>query len=234
MMDKQPGRIYWANPQARIAGAGKIRVPGTAAGGRRVPEAGRSADKKTVKPEAAATLASVLQQTARKMAPFYRKVADSAPYARKWSEAVVELDLDGMERLLKIASPRIGRNYPATNGIGYFISFPFPDPVKSYSSGTTIPPGTVQSVFEPEAHRALAEAVYPLYRSLSLSRSFAQAVAAAVEGDDPEAAAALVRAKVKSKSLRTVGIESGGVALSFRFSFSKYTYRNLLIRDETA
>lgn len=192
----------------------------------------KPAGKPPRKPLAKPTLAYVLQQVAAKMAPFYKKIAADAAYAKKWSEAVVDSDLDRMERLLKEASPRIGANFPGSNGIGYFIGFPFARPFENYVNGTTIPPGTVQFVFEPDAHRAVAAAVLPLYQSLAADRAFARELAEAIEKNDPEAAAVLVRSKVKARTLKSVAIESQGVALLFRFSFSRYPYRNLLFRED--
>lgn len=178
-------------------------------------------------------LAAALHKLARRMTPFYRTVAVSPRFARRWSEAVTELDLDRMLKLLKEASPKIGTVFPGTNSIGYFISFPIPDPVGPYANGTTIPPGTAQSVFEPRAHRAVAEAVLPLYRTLSVNRLFTRALARAILEENGEAAASLVRSRVRSTALRSVSISGGGITLSFRFAFSKHTYRNLLFRDVT-
>lgn len=193
-----------------------------------------SGRKSAVKPASPVKLAGVLQYIAKRMLPFYRKVASDGIYARRWSNAVVDTDLDQMDRLLKQASPNIGRHFLGSNGIGYFVDFRFAEPFRGYTNGTTIPPGTVQFVFEPQAHRALAAAVIPFYCSLAGNRKFAQAVAKAIEEDDPERLSMLVRSRVKSKSLKTVGIESTGLAMNFRFTFSKYPYRNLLIKDETA
>lgn len=175
--------------------------------------------------------ADALQKVARRMAPFYRSVAISERFAARWSDAVVKLDLDRMLRLLKVASPHIGRCFPGTNSIGYFVGFAFPSPVDTYATGTTIPPGTAQSVFEPKAHREVAKAVLPLYRTLAANRSFASKLACAIQEEDAETAARMVRGLVKAKSLKSVSVESSGIALRFRFDFTKHTYRNLLFRD---
>jgi hypothetical protein len=229
-MRKPYSGIYWGQPEVRIAGTSKLKAGGSSAGSR--VQAGNGAGRRTArKPEVRLTLDAVLRDISRKMTPFYRKIAVNARYARQWSEAVVALDLDRMERLLKEASPRIGENFPGTNSIGYLVEFPFTGSFEGYGNGTTIVPGTAKDVFEPQAHRAIASAVYPLYRSLGLNRTFARAVAKAIGDNDPEAAAALVRSKVRTAALKSVSIESRGIALVFRFPFSKYTYRNLLIRD---
>ncbi|WP_438444931.1 hypothetical protein [Gorillibacterium sp. sgz5001074] len=178
-----------------------------------------------------AALASALQKVARRMAPFYRTVAESRKFAERWSDAVTGLELDRMLKLLKAASPRIGTVFPGTNSIGYFVTFPIPDPVGPYANGTTIPPGTTQSVFEPRAHQAVAEAVRPLYRSLAANRAFALSLAKAITDEDAEAAVRLVRSRVKTASLRSVSVDADGIAMNFRFAFTKYTYRNLLFRD---
>lgn len=195
--------------------------------------AGKSAAKPVAKPVAKPTLAFAIGQVAGKVLPFYKRVAASGQFAGQWSEAVVDLDLSQMEKLLKKASPGIGRHELATNGIGYFVQFPFAKPINAYVSGTTILPGSAQFVFEPEAHQAVAAAVYPLYCSLARDRGFARSLARIIGEDDPEAAAVLIRSRVKAKTLKSVAIESGGVALTFRFPFSKHSYRSLLFQDET-
>src|SRR5690606_13401231 len=91
--------------------------------------------------------ANVLQKTAVSMLPFYRAVATSKSFATMWSRAVVTANLDMMKKLLDSAAPQAARQGLGTNGIGYFVDFVFAKLV--YTNGTTIPPGTVQFVFEP-------------------------------------------------------------------------------------
>lgn len=175
--------------------------------------------------------ACVLRRVATAMLPFYRKIAGNSSYAADWTTAVVSADLDLMGRLLA-RIPTLARveNY-GTNGIGYFISFPFPLPVAFYTNGTTIPPGTVQFTFSTAAHRSIARAVIPLYRELSVNNSFAESLAAAIRRRDRGAVTAMVRSLVTADSLKSVTIEESGIALLFRTRFSKYPYRNLLFQE---
>ncbi|MNE80430.1 hypothetical protein D3C80_1769990 [compost metagenome] len=121
-------------------------------------------------------------------------------------------------------------NY-GTNGIGYFISFPYPLPVAFYTNGTTIPPGTVQFTFNTRVHRTVALAVIPFYRKLSASPSYAEALAAAINRNDTRRVRTLIRDQIKTKALQTITIENLGVALRFKTRFSKYPYRNLLFQE---
>lgn len=227
-MWKTPGNVYWVNRRAaadRMAFiAGAREVPG-----RKRPSTHRR--KKAAGPAKAVTLAYVLQQTGRRMEPFYRRAATSEFYVRRFCEAVTETDLDKIEQMIKEAAPKIGENFPGTNGIGYFVGLPFAKPLEVYSNGTTIPPGTVQFTFEPEAFQRVAQAVLPLYKRFATAPLYTGRLAHAIEDKDPEEAAKLVRTVVKDPALRSVTLESYGVALAFRFPFSKYTYRHLLMRE---
>lgn len=196
----------------------------------------RTGGSNRVKPSAPGVsqtaLARSLRKTAVGMLPFYRTVAASERYATQWSDAVVDLDLDRMERLLRQASPRIGPFGLGTSSIGYVVELPVPEPVRFYTNGTTIIPGTAQFVFEPRAHRVLSAAVLPFYRSLAGNPSYTQTLADAIVRRDSRAVAALVRSRVRSRTLQSVQVEGQGVALRFRFSFSTYTYSNLLLRQD--
>jgi hypothetical protein len=175
----------------------------------------------------------VLQRAARTMLPFYRAVAVSEVYARKWSKAVVKTDIDRMAKLLAMVSP-LSQGLPlGSNGIGYFVGFPIRKTQRELTNGTTIPPGTVQFVFEPKVHRAIACAVFPLYRELAYNRAFAVVFTKAVGRRDLAAVKKLVRMLVHTPALRLVevGVEEGGVSLTFKYKFSKYEYRNLLFVD---
>lgn len=184
-------------------------------------------DKESSRP----VTAEAIQRIARRMEPFYARIALGGLYAEKWSDAVVKLKLKRMERLLKLASPKVGRIFIGTNGIGYSVSFPIPSEEREYMSGTTIPPGTVQIVFEPRAHCEVAAAVLPLYRTLAGSRPFAAALARAIGEEDSEAAARLVKGRIRSEALKSISLEPSGIAMTFRFTFSKYPYRNLLLQE---
>ncbi|ETT63290.1 hypothetical protein [Paenibacillus sp. FSL R7-277] len=175
--------------------------------------------------------ARVLRSVAAAMLPFYRKIAGNRSYARQWTTAIVTADLDLMGSLLhSIPALADAENY-GTNGIGYFISFPFPLPVAFYTNGTTIPPGTAQFTFNTDAHRCIARSIIPLYRELAVNRSFAEAMAAAIRRKDNRAVRAMVRSHVKTTSLKSVTIEESGIALLFKTRFSRYPYRNLLFQE---
>ncbi|NQX43968.1 hypothetical protein HQN87_01385 [Paenibacillus tritici] len=175
--------------------------------------------------------ARVLRTVATAMLPFYRKIAGNRSFARQWSTAVVTADLDLMGRLLSSIPALAGAENYGTNGIGYFISFPFPLPVAFYTNGTTIPPGTVRFTFNTDAHRYIARSLIPLYRELAVNRRFAESMAAAIRRKDTRAVRSMVRRLVKTPSLKSVTIEESGIALLFKTRFSKYPYRNLLFQE---
>lgn len=175
--------------------------------------------------------ARVLRRVAAAMLPFYRKIAGNRSYAEEWTTAVISADLDLMGKLLSRVPTLTGVQNYGTNGIGYFISFPFPLPVVFYTNGTTIPPGTVQFSFSTASHRSIARSVIPLYRELAVNNSFAESLAKAIRRKDNRAVAAMVRSLVKTASLRSVKIEESGVALLFKTRFSRYLYRNLLFQE---
>lgn len=174
-----------------------------------------------------------LRRVAAIMLPFYRAVALNGTYARQWSEAVTGLDLGKMEKLLTAVSPMAAGLPLGTNSIGYFIGFPREREPLKWTNGTTIPPGTVQSVFEPRVHRAIARAVYPLYRELARNPGFALAFEKAVLAEDRTAVRRIIRSLVRTPALVSIGtgVEKGGLSLTFRYRFSRYPYRNLLFLD---
>ncbi|WNS45649.1 hypothetical protein [Paenibacillus sp. MMS20-IR301] len=173
----------------------------------------------------------VLRRVAASMLPFYRKIAGDRRFAAEWTTAVISADLDLMGRLLATIPALAGAENYGTNGIGYFISFPFPLPVAFYTNGTTIPPGTVQFTFNTNAHRSIAKSVIPLYRELAVSSRFAESLAAAIRRKNSRAVTAMIRSRVTADSLKSVTIEENGVALLFRTRFSKYPYRNLFFQE---
>ncbi|MNJ35238.1 hypothetical protein D3C77_299690 [compost metagenome] len=173
--------------------------------------------------------ASVLQKTAASMLPFYSAVATNKKFATLWSRAVVTANLKLMKRLLASAAPHAARQGLGTNGIGYFVDFGFPKLV--YTNGTTIPPGTVQFVFDPKVHQAIARAMLPLYRRLACDRTFACKLAIAIRHGNRRLVNLLVRSRVHTAALKAIKIEDEGIALSFKYPFSKFKYRNLLFRE---
>lgn len=173
----------------------------------------------------------VLRRVATAMLPFYRRIAASPGYAREWTTAIVTADLDLMRKLLSSLPSLAGADNYGTNGIGYFISFPFPLPVAFYTNGTTIPPGLARYTFNTDAHRFIARAVIPLYRELAQNSKFAESLAAAIRRKDVRAVRAKVRGLVKTRALQSITIEENGLALLFCTRFSKYPYRNLLFQE---
>lgn len=226
-MGKTLDNVYWVNRRAAadkmavIAGLGKIRK-----NSRTSPRRRGKAPVKTV------TLAYMLQQTGRKMEPFYRRAATNETYARRFCDAVVESDLEKIEEMLKEASPKIGHTYPGTAGIGFFVGLPFGKPIEIYTNGTTISPGTARLTFEPEAFQRVARAILPLYHRFARYPVYTGKLALALQKKDPEAAVKLVRSVVKDEALRSITVVPSGVILRFRFPFTRYIYLHMLTPDE--
>ncbi|NEU28870.1 hypothetical protein [Paenibacillus ottowii] len=177
--------------------------------------------------------AKTLQKISAAMLPFYKAIAIRRTFAIQWSRAVVQGNLDRMKSLLCSVAPFAAKQGLGTNGIGYFISFFTQPPMLYYTNGTTIPPGTVQFTFEPKVHRAIAKAVFPLYRELARNQSFASALAKAINRQDQRAVHVMIRSLIPSSALKSVHIEDDGFALLFKYPFSKYPYRHLLFREFT-
>ncbi|MDO7908792.1 hypothetical protein Q5741_20620 [Paenibacillus sp. JX-17] len=178
--------------------------------------------------QSAVRLAHTLTGVAGAMMPFYAAIRRDSRYASTWSKAVTAADLDHLIRLLKRVSPQAGRQDVGTNGIGYFVAFKTAQPESYYTNGTTIPPGMVQFTFSTHVHRTMAGELLPLYRELACNRAFAAALARAVVCKDRKAVCIMVRSLVRTKALRTIQIEEQGVAMTFKYPFSRYPYRNLL------
>ncbi|SFS62009.1 hypothetical protein [Paenibacillus sp. BC26] len=174
---------------------------------------------------------AILSHVAATMVPFFRKIVLNYSYALKWSKAIRGADLDTLSALFKSVAPYAKLNGFSTNAIGYFFDFEFPEPILQYSIGTTIPPGTTQFTFSTPIHRAIARAVLPFYKALRASSSYAAAVAAAVNNNNRTRLAALIRQKVTACALKSITIDFSGIALSFKYSSSKFTYRHLLFRE---
>lgn len=173
-----------------------------------------------------------IAKTAAIMLPFYRKIACDRRYARQWSAAVASADLDGMLRLFRRTVP-LRNPALATNGIGYFLDVPFPAPLFQYTNGTSLKPGTTQFRFSPKAHRAIASAIIPLYRTLRDSSPFASALAAAVRRGNRRLVERLVRSRVGSRHLHSVTLIEAGFAMGFRIPGEPYTYYNEFFREYT-
>jgi hypothetical protein len=169
-----------------------------------------------------------LQKVARSMLPLYIKIAVNQKFAKRFTTSIVSADLDLMGKLLSGIPTLADSHDYGTNGIGYFISFPFPKFTAYYTNGITIPPGMVQFTFSSRVHRNIARVILPLYHMLATNRHFAEVFARAIRLKDKKAISAMVRGLVTTNSLRSVTIEASGVALMFKYSFTKYPYRNLL------
>lgn len=180
-----------------------------------------------------AAVVSALRLTARAMLPFYRTIAADRTFARRWSDNVVGLQLDGLKRQLGEASPQAGRLEQGigTNGIGYFIDYPAPGTADVFATGITIPPGTVQYYFPPAAHRALAADLLPLCRALAANHAYTAALVAAMDAADEHTATALVRSRIRSKAFRAVEAAPDYLALDFKPAGSRYIYRSLFFRE---
>ncbi|MEK0317676.1 hypothetical protein [Cohnella sp. 56] len=180
-----------------------------------------------------AAVVSALRLSARAMLPFYRTVATDRAFARRWSDNVVGLRLDGMKRQLKHAAPLAARLQKGigTNGIGYFIDYPAPGTADVFATGVTIPPGTLQFYFSSAAHGAVAADLLPFCRALAANHAYAAALVAAMDAADARAAEALVRSRVRSGALRTVDAAPDYLALDFKPAGSRYIYRSLFFRE---
>jgi len=176
--------------------------------------------------------ANILTTVSRIMLPFYKAIAYNSQFAAQWSKAVKSADLDRMQKMLKLVAPSASEEF-GSNGIGYFISFWLKSNASKahFTNGTTIPPGSVQFLFETRVHRSIARSVLPLYRKMATSRSFAQALAKSIRRGDTKAVNCMIRVHVRTPALKSVSIEDSGYALLFDYKFSKYQYRNLLFRD---
>ncbi len=227
-MGKTPDNVYWVN--RRVAAGKMAAIAGNEEARRNKRPSLRNQKKRTT--AKTVTLAYVLKQTGRKMEPFYRRAATSETYARRFCDAVIESDLEKIEQMLKEASPKIGHTFPGTAGIGFFVGLPFAKPIEVYTNAITIKPGTARLTFEPEAFQRVAQAVLPLYNRFARYPVYTGKLARAMQEKDPEEAAKLIRSVVKDAALRSVALEPYGVALTFRFPFTKYTYLHLLMRDE--
>lgn len=176
--------------------------------------------------------ARVLRATARAMLPFYRTVASSRTYANRWSRAVVSLDVTLMDRLFRLASPRARKPLVGTDGRGYIVNFEFKGPVNLYGSGTENTSPGARFVFEPRVHQAIACAVVPPYRTLAVNSAFARALALAIRRGESRIVELMVRSLVTVPQLKRVTIEESGIALAFRYSFSKYEYEHFLFHEQ--
>lgn len=175
--------------------------------------------------------AHVLQKMARLLLPFYQTIARNRKYAQQWSKAVLNTDLDNMQKMLAYLSPAYKQAGLGSNAIGYFISFTFPKPINLYTNAITIPPGCVQFFFDTSVHRAMARSLVPFYQRLARNNTYALALARAIRANCEHTVNRLVRRYITIPALQSVKIQSSGIALTFKYSFSKYPYRFYLFRQ---
>jgi hypothetical protein len=175
--------------------------------------------------------AYVLRKVARNMTPFFRLIADNQRYAQCWSKAVVHANATALRRLFRIASPQAKRPLPSTDGRGYLINFEFKGPVPLYGSGTENTSVNGKFIFETRVHRAISRAILPLYVTLAVNPAFARALALAIRLGDVRAVTCIVKSVVTAPQLQSVSIEESGIALAFKYAFSKYRYEHFLLSE---
>ncbi|TVY10785.1 hypothetical protein [Paenibacillus cremeus] len=176
----------------------------------------------------------VMRLMARRMIPFYCRIANNRKYAEAWTAGVRKADVNALVRLLKqvgiqVPSREVGSF--ATNGIGYFVEFNAPSPINLYADGTTLQPGTTQSYFNTTVHRAIARAVLPLYRAIAFQPVFAKLVVRAIVTGKLRLLHVLVRSKVKTLALRTIQIQESGFRLGFKYAASRFVFYNLCFQS---
>lgn len=176
--------------------------------------------------------AADIAKTAATIIPFYRKITCDAIYGRRWAAAVKSTDLGAMLRLFRQAVPLRNPSL-ATNGIGYFLDVLFPAPLYVYTNGTSLRPGTTQFRFSAKAHRLIAAAILPLYRTIAGSKPFASALAEAIRRSDQSIVERLVRSRVSSRYLHSVTLTEAGFAMGFRIPNVRFTYYNEFFREYT-
>lgn len=173
--------------------------------------------------------ASILRDVAKAMLPFYLAIALNNKYATRWSKAVVTINATELMRLFRLASPFAKKPLTGTFKSGYNVYFEFKGPIDIYGTDTLLPPGTIESIpQQTKAHQAIARAILPLYNAMVFNTAYTKVLANAIRRGDSQTVTFLVRLLVKSSYLQSVKIQGSGVALAFKFPFSRYTYEHLL------
>jgi hypothetical protein len=175
--------------------------------------------------------AAVLRKVATIMIPFYRKVACSSNFSDKWAKAVREAELTIMESMLRSVIPQQQILSLATNGIGYFIDYPFPKPIYAYTNATSLRPGTAQFTFNSSIHRAIAKAVLPLYTNIARNQQFTALIVKAIRTQNKQLMDRLIRSAIPTPRLVSIEIRYSGLFLGFKYPSSKYVYYNELFRE---
>jgi len=73
--------------------------------------------------------------------------------------------------------------------------------------------------------------VLPLYETLAQDKPFASRLARDILRHDAESVDRLIRARIRTPSLRAVTIEDDGIVLTFTFPFSRFPYQHVLFRE---
>jgi hypothetical protein len=175
--------------------------------------------------------AAVLRKVATIMIPFYRKVACSSKYSDKWAKSVREAELADMESMLRSVISQQPILSLATNGIGYFIDYPFPKPIYAYTNATSLRPGTTQFTFNSSIHRAIAKAVLPLYTNIARNQQFTALIVKAIRTQNKQLMDLLIRSVIPTPRLVSIEIRYSGLFLGFKYPSSKYVYYNELFRE---
>jgi hypothetical protein len=175
--------------------------------------------------------AAVLRKVATIMIPFYRKVAYSGKFSDKWAKSVREAELADMESMLRSVISEQPILSLATNGIGYFIDYPFPKPIYAYTNATSLRPGTTQFTFNSSIHRAIAKAVLPLYTNIARNQQFTALIVKAIRTQNKQLVDLLIRSAIPTPRLVSIEIRYSGFFLGFKYPSSKYVYYNELFRE---
>lgn len=173
--------------------------------------------------------ARILRDVAKAMLPFYLAIALNNKYATRWSKAVVTINATELMRLFRLASPFVKKPLLGTFKSGYSVYFEFKGPIDIYGTDTFLPPGTLKNIpQQTKAHQAIARKILPLYKALVFNSAYTQVLAKAIRLGDTQTVTFLIRLLVRSPQLQSVKIQGSGVALAFKFPFSRYTYEHLL------
>jgi hypothetical protein len=174
----------------------------------------------------------VLREITGILLPFYRKIAVNRAFSIKWAKAVRQADVSTMVKLLRSVVPKPPYAALASNGIGYFIDYPFPKPIYAYTNATSLRPGTIQFTFNSTIHRNIAKAILPLYNEIVCNTPYAAKLVQCIRSNNTAFLERLIRSKVTTKRLVSIEIRCSGMFLGFRYPASRYVYYNEFFRDE--
>ncbi|MBP1990497.1 hypothetical protein [Paenibacillus eucommiae] len=182
------------------------------------------------KPDNRYVSVKVLRKVALNMLPFYRKIACNRVFSVKWAKAVREADLDTMLKMFR-SVVSVPLSSFATNAIGYFIDFPFSEPIGPYTNATSLRPGTTQFTFNSTIHQHIAKAILPLYTEIIRNPHYTALIVRAIRNNNQAFLDRLIRSKVITKRLISIDIDYSGMFLGFRYPASKFVYYNQFFRE---